>query len=134
MENHLTLETIWVSKMKNNKGEKGLNTVIGKGARLDGKIDVNGGIRIDGEVKGKVVCTDTISVGSDGVIEADLEAKHAIIGGKVKGNILASEKLELQSTSEVIGEITSKSLVVEEGSLFHGKCHMREGKEKLVEE
>jgi cytoskeletal protein CcmA (bactofilin family) len=115
-----------MGKMKNDKGEKGLNTIIGKGARLEGQIEVNGGIRIDGEVKGKVTCTDTLSIGSEGVVEADLEAKHAVIGGKVKGNILASEKLELQSTSVVVGEVTSKSLAVEEGSLFHGKCNMRE--------
>jgi cytoskeletal protein CcmA (bactofilin family) len=116
--------------MKNSKEEKGLNTIIGKGTYFEGKIEVNGGIRIDGKVKGKVTCTDTLSVGSEGVIEADLEAKHAIIGGNVKGNVVASEKLELQSTSVVIGELTSKSLLVEEGSLFHGKCNMREEKEE----
>ena len=110
-----------------------MNTILGKGTQLEGTLTVNGGIRIDGEIRGKVTCTDTISVGSDGVIEADLEAKHAIIGGKVKGNILASEKLELKSTSVVIGEITSKSLVVEEGSVFHGKCHMRDEKEKAAQ-
>ena len=116
--------------MKNNKGEKGLNTIIGKGTHFDGTIEVNGGIRIDGQVKGKVTCTDTLSVGSEGVVEADLEAKHAIIGGNVKGNIVALEKLELQSTSVVIGELTSRRLLVEEGSLFHGKSNMREEKEQ----
>lgn len=107
-----------------------MNTIIGKGTHVEGRIEINGGIRIDGEVKGKITCTDTVSVGSDGVLEADVEAKHAIVGGRVKGNIVASEKLELQSTSVVIGEVTSRSLVVEEGSLFHGKCNMREEKEE----
>lgn len=111
-----------------------MNTIIGKGTLLEGKVEVNGGIRIDGEVKGKLTCTDTVSVGGDGVVEADLEAKHAIIGGKVKGNIFASEKLELQATSVVIGELTAKSLVVEEGALFHGKCNMREEKEQPEQE
>jgi cytoskeletal protein CcmA (bactofilin family) len=114
--------------MKNDKGEKGLNTIIGKGTQLEGKIEVNGGIRIDGQVKGKITSTETLSVGSEGVLEADLEAKHAIIGGKVKGNIITLDKLELQATSVVIGELTSKSLVVEEGAIFHGKCNMREEK------
>lgn len=115
--------------MKNDKGEKGLNTIIGKGTHLEGKIEVNGGIRIDGEVKGKITCSDTLTVGSDGIVEADLEAKHIIIEGKVNGNIFTSEKLELQSTSVVIGEFTTKRLMVEEGALFHGKCNMREEKE-----
>ncbi len=120
--------------MKNDKGEKSLNTIIGKGAHLEGKIEVNGGIRIDGEVKGKISCSDTLSVGSDGVVEADLEAKHVIIEGKVNGNIFASEKLELQSTSVVMGELTTKRLMVEEGALFHGKCNMREEKEHPEQE
>lgn len=111
-----------------------MNTIIGKGTHFEGKIEVNGGIRIDGQVKGKITCTDTLSVGSEGIVEADLEAKHVIIEGKVNGNILTSEKLELQSTSLVVGEFTTKRLMVEEGALFHGKCNMREEKEKPEEE
>lgn len=116
--------------MKNDKGEKRLNTIIGKGTRLEGIIEVDGGIRIDGQVKGKISCTDTLSVGSEGIVEADLEAKHAIIEGKVNGNIVATEKLELHNTSVVIGEFTTKRLMVEEGALFHGMCNMREEKKK----
>lgn len=110
-----------------------MNTIIGKGTHFEGTIEVNGGIRIDGQVKGKITCTDTLSVGSDGIVEADLEAKHAIIEGKVNGNISTSEKLELQATSVVIGEFTTKRLMVEEGALFHGKSNMREDKEKPEE-
>ena len=114
--------------MKNDKGEKGLNTIIGKGTQLEGIIEVNGGIRIDGQVKGKITCTDTLSVGNEGIVEADLEAKHAIIEGKVNGNIIATEKLELHASSVVIGEFTTKRLMVEEGALFHGMCNMSEEK------
>lgn len=120
--------------MKNDKGEKGLNTIIGKGTHLEGKIEVTGGIRIDGQVKGKITCTDTLSVGSEGIVEADLEAKNAIIEGKVNGNILVIEKLKLHSTSVVIGEFTTKILAVEEGALFHGKCNMKEEKKNTEQQ
>jgi cytoskeletal protein CcmA (bactofilin family) len=116
--------------MKNDKGEKGLNTIIGKGTHLEGQIEVNGGIRIDGQVKGKIVCTDTLSVGGEGIVEADLKSKHAIIEGKVNGNIIATEKLELHSTSVLIGEFTTKRLAVEEGAVFHGMCNMKEEKKQ----
>jgi cytoskeletal protein CcmA (bactofilin family) len=113
--------------MKNKeKGETGLNTVIGKGSVIEGTIEVEGEIRIDGRVKGKVSSTEALTIGNGGVAEADLNTKIAVIGGNVTGNVFASEKIELQSKAVVEGEITTKNLMVEEGSIFHGKCNMKD--------
>ena len=112
-------------KHKNLKGEGGLNTIIGKDSIIEGNIEVQGGIRIDGVVRGKVSATDTLTVGDSGRIEAELSAKIAMIGGKVIGNIFAHDKVELQSRASVEGDITTKNLIVEEGAVFHGKCNMK---------
>lgn len=114
--------------MKNKKGEGELNTIIGKGTIFEGTLTVQSGLRIDGTVKGKVSGADTISIGEDGKLEADLNAKIIIVGGNVTGNIFAKEKIELQSNSVVTGDLTTKSLVVEEGAIFCGKCNMKEEK------
>ena len=111
---------------KKSKGEGNLNTIIGKGTILEGTLEVSGGVRIDGKVKGKISCNETISIGDEGVVESDLDAKIIIIGGDVQGNVFASEKVELQSKSKVTGDITTKSLVVAEGAVFHGKSNMLE--------
>jgi cytoskeletal protein CcmA (bactofilin family) len=113
--------------MKNKKhiGEGGLNTIIGKDSIIEGTIEVKGGLRVDGVVRGKVSTTESLAVGDSGIIEADMATKTAIIGGKVVGNIFAEEKIELQSKAVVEGDITTKNLLVEEGAVFHGMCNMK---------
>ncbi len=112
-------------KNRKDKGEAGLNTIIGKGTVIEGTLEIEGEIRIDGTVKGRISSAESLTVGSDGRVEADLNTRVAVIGGSVTGNISASEKIELQAKSVVEGEITTKNLMVEEGAIFHGKCNMK---------
>jgi cytoskeletal protein CcmA (bactofilin family) len=114
--------------MKNKiiKGEGGLNTIVGKDSTIEGTIEVQGGIRVDGIVKGRITATDSLAVGDSGRIEADLTVKTAVIGGRIVGSILAQEKIELQSKAVIEGDITTKNLIVEEGAVFHGRCNMRD--------
>ena len=112
-------------KNKNYKGEGGLNTIIGKDSKIEGVLEVEGGLRVDGTVKGKISATDMLSVGDSGVIEAEVNVKTAVIGGKVIGNILAHERIELQAKAVVEGDIHTKNLIVEEGAVFHGSCDMK---------
>ncbi len=102
-----------------------MNTIIGKDSIIEGTINVQGGIRIDGMVKGKVSASESVAVGESGTIEAELTARVAIIGGKVVGNIFARDKIELQANATVEGDITTKNLIVEEGAIFHGRCNMK---------
>ncbi len=113
-------------KNQKDKGGAGLDTIIGKGSVIEGSLQVEGEIRIDGTVKGKISSTGSLTVGNGGIIEADLDTKVAVIGGNVTGNILASDKIELQSKAVVEGEITTKNLTVEEGAVFQGKCNMKD--------
>jgi len=110
---------------RKEKMDGGLNTFVGKGSTIKGEVEVEGGIRIDGTIKGSIKATDTVIVGAEGVVEADIDTKVVVLGGNVTGIITALEKAELQSKAVVIGEITTKSLVVEQGAVFHGKCNMK---------
>lgn len=112
---------------RKEKMEGGLNTFVGKGSTINGELEVEGGVRIDGTVKGKVTANETVIVGAEGIIEADIDTKVAVVGGRVSGVITALDKVELQSKSMIIGDITTKNLVVEQGAIFHGKCNMKEG-------
>lgn len=103
-----------------------MNTIIGKGSVIEGTLQVEGDLRIDGTVKGEITSTESLTVGDEGVVEANLNAKATLIDGIVIGNIFAPEKIELQSRARVEGEITTKNLMVEEGAIFHGKCNMKE--------
>lgn len=107
------------------KEDIAVNTIIGKGASFDGLLEITGGLRVDGTLKGKIHNADIIFVGPSGTLEADVEAKEVIVGGVVRGNIKAPDKVELQAKSQVEGDIVTYSLVVEQGAIFHGNCQMK---------
>jgi cytoskeletal protein CcmA (bactofilin family) len=97
-----------------------VNSIIGAGSAVDGDIDVNGLLRIDGDVRGSVRVTGKIVVGASGRVEAPIRAKSAIIGGTVKGDVYVSERLRILSGGIVIGNIFAPFFEAEEGTLVHG--------------
>ncbi len=105
------------------RGDK-LNTVIGKDSVFNGTLEVTGTLRIDGTIKGEVTVSDTVSVGATGTVEATVKTKNAIISGTIRGNIHATEKIELQAKSVIYGDIVTKALAIEQGSVFQGHCNM----------
>ena len=118
--------------IKNNKQEEvkmdgKMNTIIGKDSVITGTIDVKGPIRIDGRIKGQINCEDTVTVGAGGDLEAEINCKSSVVAGKVSGNIVASEKVELQAKAEINGDIKTQSLVIEQGAIFCGSCNMKTG-------
>jgi cytoskeletal protein CcmA (bactofilin family) len=119
-------------KNKKDKGGGRLNTIIGKDSIIDGTIEVEGGLRVDGIVRGRISVTESLTVGDSGRIEADSTVRIATIGGKVVGNILAQDRIELQSKAVVEGDITTKNLIVEEGAVFHGRCNMKDTSPETV--
>lgn len=112
------------------KSEKGFYTMIGEGASFEGTVILSHAIRIDGVFKGKIEADEMLTIGHTGIVEADIKAKSIIIGGKVSGNIIASERVELESKASFIGDLQTRDLVINEGALFHGKCSMKENPEQ----
>lgn len=113
---------------KSSEHENGglMNTIIGRDTNITGTLDVKGALRVDGGVNGKIICSDTVTVGASGKVEAEIEADTAIVAGKLTGNIQASEKVELQANCEMQGDLRTKSLVIEEGAVFCGACNMKD--------
>jgi cytoskeletal protein CcmA (bactofilin family) len=110
---------------KNSKYEGKLETIIGKGTKIDGTMKIEGSTRIDGIVMGKLESNDLVTIGPEGSVKAEVKAKSIIVGGRVEGNLEATEKIELQSKSELMGNLISKSLLVEHGAIFHGNANMK---------
>ncbi|MDD5673136.1 MAG: polymer-forming cytoskeletal protein [Chitinivibrionales bacterium] len=106
------------------KGNKGLYTILGEGSHFDGTLSAPHSIRIDGVLKGSIETTETLTVGSLGNIEADIKARRAIIGGKIVGNVIAEERVELETKSSLVGDLKTRNLIINEGALFHGACSM----------
>lgn len=108
-----------------------MNTIIGKDTVITGTLDVKGALRVDGQVKGKIICNDTVTIGATGVVEADIEAVTAVIAGHMIGNVVTSDKIELQAKCEMDGDLRTKSLVIEQGAVFCGACNMKETRPNL---
>ncbi len=108
--------------------------LIGKGTRLEGDIYTDSNIRIDGSVKGKVICKNTLTVGENGEIKGEIEAANAIIGGKIEGKLSVKEKLVLESKSSFVGELKARRLIVDEGAMFDGTSNMGKGDMKNAKE
>jgi cytoskeletal protein CcmA (bactofilin family) len=108
--------------MKNENGSE--LSLITVGMVIEGKLQASGSVRIDGQIKGDVVVTQNVSLGSSGNVEGNITAKGVTVGGTVHGTILAQEKLVLESKAVVRGDIKAVKLVIDEGALFDGRCMM----------
>lgn len=114
-----------MNKKNNSEGNGLMNTIVGKDTIITGTLDVKGSLRVDGQVKGKIICTDCVTIGASGFVEADIESETTVVAGRMVGNVMASEKIELQAKCEMEGDIKAKSLVIEQGATFCGACNMK---------
>jgi len=101
-----------------------LNTIIGKGSSFEGTIKVQSTLRVDGKVKGSIATSDSLVVGKEGNIDGDVSVRNAIVGGKLKGKLVASGKVVLEANSVFNGELKTAKLVIDEGAVFEGSCSM----------
>lgn len=115
---------------ENQTVNAGQTSIIAQGCKFDGKIDVRGTLRIEGEYRGTIGTPESLVIGKTGVVHANCNVKNAIIGGQLFGNIVAENKIELQSGSHVEGDIKTKRLVIDEGVFFEGNCSMGAGQKK----
>ena len=111
-------------QMADNNGEV---TIVGAGARLEGNVVSAGSLRIDGQVKGQINADGDVTLSPQSQVEADIRAQNVSIAGKFHGNIVVKDKAHLARGGRIDGNITSKTLVVEEGGVFHGQSIMDAG-------
>ncbi len=99
-------------------------SILAQGCKFDGKVEATGTFRIEGEFKGNIATPENLIIGKTGMVNASVKVKNAIIGGQLFGDIVAENKIELQSGSHVEGDIKTKRLVIDEGVFFEGNCSM----------
>ena len=112
---------------------------IDKDTEITGDIRFNDSFRIDGKFKGKILSGNTLIIGENGDVEADIEVRSVSINGKVKGSINTKERVEIFSKGRVTGKIIAPKLIIEEGAYFQGTSQMElkaleETNEPTVEE
>ncbi len=101
-----------------------IDCLISAETTIDGDIAFSGGLRIDGTVKGSVVCKDksgTLVVSQQAKVEGQVTVTHAVINGEIQGDIVAEEFLQLDAHARVAGDITYQILEMHNGAIVSGK-------------
>ena len=101
-------------------------SIIAAGMHITGDVETNGTIKVDGRIDGSVVGARQMMLGRNGAIHGNVHADEVVIGGLVDGAIAADDRLELQSSAVVNGDIDTKSIVVMEGARINGVVRMQE--------
>ena len=113
-----------MDKMLDNELNTPAETVVGPSVKIQGDLNSEGNIKIEGQVMGKVKTTQSVFVVPGAKITADVLAGNAVIGGEIQGNLKISGHLILQSTAKISGDVTCTVFRVEDGAQFSGKCVM----------
>lgn len=92
---------------------------------VDGDIDTQGSLRIDGHLNGDIRRADTVVLGAGASMKGNVHAREVIIGGTLTGNVYATDRIELQPTAVVTGDITSQLVLVQEGGVVNGRVQMQ---------
>jgi len=94
---------------------------IGKSVMIKGELTGSEDLYLDGQVEGNVDLRDhTLTIGPNGRIHANIQAREVVVFGKVEGNINATEKAELKKTCVLTGDVATKRIVIEDGAFFKG--------------
>jgi cytoskeletal protein CcmA (bactofilin family) len=102
---------------------------IGKSITIKGDLSGSEDIVVEGTVEGKIEFPNNqLTIGANGTAKAEVTAKHIVVIGRVAGNVHGTERVEIQATGVVEGDVSSPRLVVAEGAVLNGSIHMSQPK------
>ncbi len=99
-------------------------TVFGKETQFFGNLNFKKSLQINGTFEGEISSGGFLVIGDGAVVKANINAKVVIVNGTVYGNIEAKEKLEIQPSGRVYGNIRTAKLKIADGVIFEGSCEM----------
>jgi cytoskeletal protein CcmA (bactofilin family) len=111
-------------KNRSSSHETMVTSVLGADCTVHGDVRCTGTIRVDGVVEGTVEAEDTIIIGHDAKVTASLHANQIIIGGEVHGDVTADDRVEIQATGSLHGDLRAPKLSISEGVIFEGRSLM----------
>lgn len=109
-------------------------SIIGPGMNIVGDLVTDGTVRVEGRIEGTVRAGKAVVIGKGGEVVGDVLTQDAVIGGTVRGTVVAESRLEVQSTSDIQGQIRvrSRHFMLEEGALLGAEIQMLDGSEALA--
>lgn len=106
---------------------------IGRSVVIKGELSGSEDLYVDGQVEGSIALKNySLTVGPNGQIRASIEAKGIIIQGKLEGNLVASDRVDLRKSAVVSGDIITQRISIEEGAYLKGKIDIQGKAEKAA--
>lgn len=98
--------------------------VLSSDVEIKGTVKFTNDLVVDGRIEGEIQSEGNLTVGENARLKAEIKTGTVVVYGKVHGNIIASERVELKATAEVVGDIKAKTLSIEPGAIFVGKSNV----------
>lgn len=115
-----------------SKNTEKLESFIGANSHFKGDIRTKGTLRIDGVLEGNVDA-DWLVLGEKASMKGNVAARGVIVGGRIAGDIVAREIIEIRSKGEITGDISAAKLTIAEGGMLQGRSMMHKEESKIVE-
>lgn len=98
---------------------------IGKSISIKGDLSGNEDLVVEGSVEGRIeLPNNQLTIGANGNVKADISAKSVVVVGKVAGNVTGVERVQIEATGSVQGDVRTPRLVVQEGATLNGSVEM----------
>jgi cytoskeletal protein CcmA (bactofilin family) len=101
-----------------------ITTILGKGSEFEGKLHFEGTLRIEGVYSGEIHSDSVLVVGEGAKVSAEVNIGTIVINGEVKGNVRATQGVEIRGGGKMFGNLETPALVIEKGVIFEGNCKM----------
>jgi cytoskeletal protein CcmA (bactofilin family) len=101
---------------------------IGKSLVIKGEVTGSESLYIDGRVEGSIsLAGNRVTVGRNGVVSANINAREIVVLGKVRGNLTASDRVDIRSDGSLTGDVVAARISIEDGAYFKGGIDIRKG-------
>lgn len=101
---------------------------IGKSLVIKGEVTGSESLYIDGRVEGSInLSGNRVTVGRNGVVAANINAREIVVLGKVRGNLTASDRVDIRSDGSLTGDVIAARISIEDGAFFKGGIDIRKG-------
>lgn len=99
---------------------------IGKSVVIKGELSGSEDLYLDGHIEGSIsLKANSLTVGPNGLVKASIEAKGVVVQGKLEGNVIATDRVELRRSAVVTGDIATQRISIEEGAYLKGKVDIQ---------
>src|SRR6201993_2589957 len=104
---------------------------IGKSLVIKGEVTGSESLYIDGRVEGSInLAGNRVTVGRNGVVAANINAREIVVLGKVRGNLTASDRVDIRSDGSLTGDVVAARISIEDGAFFKGGIDIRKGSQQ----